>query len=80
MVAGEEVHRYHSLDVIIQESASGLRPRFPAPDHVFGHAGLADVDTQFEQLTMDVGPRPREAVSAHPTDQISSRQTVGQPR
>src|SRR6516225_2182369 len=68
---GEEVHRDQSLDVIIQESAPGLRRRFPAPDHVFGHAGLADVDTQFEQLTMDVGRAPERIFSAHRTDQIT---------
>ena len=41
------------------------------PGHVLGHAGLADGDAQFEQLTMDVGCAPERILAAHPPDQIA---------
>jgi hypothetical protein len=50
---GEEVDRHHGLDVILKEGAPSLGGRFPAPDQVLAHAGLADVDAELEQFTGD---------------------------
>src|SRR5438445_4863034 len=41
----EEVHRYQVLHVILQKSAPSLRWRLPV---TLAHAGLADVNTEFE--------------------------------
>ena len=54
----EEVHRHHGLDVILQESPPVLRWRTPPTSDVLAHAGLADIDAEFEQFAMDAA-RPR---------------------
>src|SRR5947209_8071193 len=54
----EEVHRYQVLHVILQEGPLRLRWRLPVTDHVSAHAGLADVDTEFEQFAVDPGGAP----------------------
>src|ERR1700730_13423496 len=56
---GEEVDRHHGLDVILKESPPVLRRRLPPAYDVLGHAGLADIDGEFEQLTVDTGRRTR---------------------
>ena len=59
------------LSVILQERAPGLRRRLAAAHHVFADAGLADVDAELEQLTVDAGCTPTGILPAHPADQIS---------
>ena len=43
------------LEVIVEEGVPGLRRRLARAEHVLGYAGLADLDSQFQQFTMDVG-------------------------
>ncbi len=52
---GEEVDRHHGLDVILKECAPVLRWRLPTAHDVLAHAGLADLDAEFEQFTVDAG-------------------------
>jgi hypothetical protein len=56
------------LQVILQESASGLRRRFVAVHHVFADAALADVDAEREQLTVNAGCTPTRILTAHAAD------------
>ena len=67
----EEVDGDHLREVVLQESTPGLRRRFRAAHHVFTDAGLADVDTEFEQLAMNAGCTPTGILPAHLPDQIS---------
>src|SRR6516225_8350286 len=47
---GKEVDRHHRFEVILQEGPPVLRGRIPPAYDVFAHAGLADIDAEFEQL------------------------------
>src|SRR5713226_1188889 len=67
----EEVHRYEILHVILQEGPPSLRWRLPVTDHVFAHAGLADVHTEFEQFAVNPGGAPGRVRAAHQTDQLA---------
>jgi hypothetical protein len=40
--------------------------------HVFGDGGFCDLDTQFEQLTVDARSTPQRIVATHPADQITN--------
>src|SRR5216683_613801 len=68
---GEEVDGHQVLDVIVQEGTPGLRGRLALPQHVLGHAGLTDLDAQFEQFPVDMGCAPQLVFTAHPADQIA---------
>src|SRR5271165_4142796 len=67
----EEVDGDHLREVVLQESAPGLRRRLAAAHHVFAHAGLTNVDAELEQFTMNAGCTPQGILPAHPADQIS---------
>src|SRR5271165_90286 len=67
----EEVDGDHLGEVVLQESAPGLRRRLVAAQHVFAYAGLTDVDAEFEQFTMDARRAPQGILSAHPADQTA---------
>jgi hypothetical protein len=54
----EEVDRYQTLDVILQEGPPRLRWRLAAAHHVFANAGFADVDTEFEVFAVDARRSP----------------------
>jgi hypothetical protein len=53
------------------EGAPGLRGRLAAAHHVFADTGLADVDAQLEQLTVNAGCTPTRILAAHPADQVA---------
>src|SRR5271165_7583700 len=67
----EEVDGDHLLEVVLQESAPGLRRRLAAAHPVFAHTALTDVDAEFEQFTVDAGRTPPGILPAHLTDQVS---------
>src|SRR5713226_5363096 len=67
----EEVDRHHRLDVILKEGPPGLRRRLPLPYDVLAHAGLTDIDPEFEQFTVDAGRAPERILAAHLADQFS---------
>jgi hypothetical protein len=67
----EEVDGNQLREVILQESAPGLRGRLAAAHHVFAHAALPDIDAKLEQLPVNTGCTPNRILPAHPADQIS---------
>src|SRR5215469_2204432 len=66
----EEVDRYHTLDLILQEGPPGLRRRLAASRHVFANAGFADIDSQFQQFAMDARRTPQRIIMAHLANQF----------
>ena len=54
----EEIGSHDLADVILQESAPGLRRGLAPVDHVFGDGGLTDVDPEFQQFAMNPRLRP----------------------
>jgi hypothetical protein len=67
----EEVDGDHLREVVLQESAPGLRRGLAAAHHVFAHTGLTDVDAEFEQFTVDAGCTPPGILPAHLANQVS---------
>src|SRR5271169_3104379 len=67
----KEVDGDHLREVVLQESAPGLRRRLAAAHHVFAHTGLTDVDAEFEQFTVDAGCTPPGILPAYLEDQVS---------
>jgi len=57
--------------MVLEERAPSLRGRLADAHHVFGHAGLADVEAEFEEFTVNAECTPGRILAAHPTDQIS---------
>src|SRR4051795_13528487 len=51
----EKIHRGDTVSVVTNERLPALRRRGPPPRHILGHAGLADLDAQLEQLAIDRG-------------------------
>jgi len=76
---GKEVDGNQALDVIVQEGTPGLRGRLAVPRHVLGHAGLTNLDAQFQQFPVDVGGAPQRVLTAHPADQIADLAGNGGP-
>jgi hypothetical protein len=57
--------------MILQEGRPGLRRRLPPAYYVLANAGFANLDTEFEQFTVDPGSAPKGILAANPTDQFS---------
>jgi hypothetical protein len=68
----EEVNRHHGLDVILQEGPPRLRRRLPTAYEVFAHAGLADIEAEFEQFAVDAGRAPKRILAAHLANQLAN--------
>jgi hypothetical protein len=67
---GEEIDGYQALDMILEEGAPGLPGWPPVPYHAVAHAGLADVETELEQFTVDPRCARGRILPAHLADQI----------
>ena len=67
----EQVHRRDPIRMIAKKGLPALRWRSPPPRHVFGHAGLPDVDSKLEQFAMDPRRSPQRIGKAHRADQLS---------
>src|SRR6516225_7798809 len=68
----EEVDRYHTFDVILQERPPGLRRWLAASRHIFANAGFADVDAEFEEFAVDARRSPKRVLAAHSPNQLSN--------
>ena len=68
----KKVDRHHRLDVIFQEGPPGLRRWLVVPRHVLAYAGLADVDSELEQLAVYTRCSPQHILAAQPADQFSN--------
>jgi len=72
---GASPRPYRWRRVVKRDSARrcpGLRGWLPRAHHVLGDAGLADVDAQLKQFTVDAWCTPGGILSAHPADQVSN--------
>ena len=49
----EQIDRGNAVRMIMKKRLPAVRRRSPPPRHVFGYAGLAYIDPDLEQLTMD---------------------------
>jgi hypothetical protein len=60
-----------SLQVTGQEGLPGLRRRLWLSDHIFRDGRLSNVDTEFEQFTVDAGSAPERVGNAHMANKIT---------
>src|SRR5450631_177954 len=68
----EEIDRYQRPDVVLEERAPGLRRWLSwLGRHEAGHASLADVDAELEQLSVDPGRAPAHVGLGHLADEPS---------
>ena len=63
--------RHHCLEVILKESPPVLRRWLPPAYDVLAHAGLADINTEFEQLAVDARCTPKWILAAHLPNQLA---------
>src|SRR5216684_8999451 len=68
---GEVVDRHHGLHVILKESPPVLRRWLPPAYDVFAHAGLADIDAEFQQFAVDAGCTPKWILAAYLPNQLA---------
>src|ERR1700757_1682206 len=61
----EHIHRRDAVGMIADKGSPALGRRVSSPDHVFGDAGLADLDAELKQLAMDPR-RPSGPGDFHP--------------
>ena len=59
-VDGEEVDGADGFEVVLEKGLPGLtgRAAFRGRGHVFGHGGLTDLNTEFEELAVDARGSP----------------------
>src|SRR5260221_9186726 len=67
----EQVHRGNPISMVTKERPPSLRGRNPPPHHIFGHAGLADIDAKLEKLAMDRRCSPQRIGDAHLADKLA---------
>src|ERR1700730_1125034 len=67
----EQIHRGDPISVIAEERPPALGWRGSSPDHVLGHAGLSDIDTDLEEFSMDPRRSPQRIGNAHLADKLA---------
>src|ERR1700686_4992878 len=72
----EQVHRGNPISMVTKERPPSRRGRNPPPHHIFGHAGLADIDAQLEKLAMDPRCSSQRIGAAHLADKLCRISTV----
>src|ERR1700687_3881862 len=76
----EQIHRRDAVGMIVEKCFPTLGRRPCTPNHILGHAGLPDFDTELEQLSMDPWSSPERLGDAHLADKLAfSCGTVGRP-
>src|SRR5260370_38931264 len=67
----EQVHRGNPNSMGTKERPPSLRGTDPPPHHIFGHAGLADIDAKLQKLAMDPRCSPQRIGAAHLADKLA---------
>src|SRR6266481_1917373 len=75
----EHLFDTHGLHVVVKEGPPSLRGRLVAAHQVLTYAGLADVDTELEQLAMNPRSAPEWVLAAHGPNQLAHLFRHGRP-
>jgi hypothetical protein len=79
----EEVNRNKFFAVIFEKRAPGLRRWLWIPDHVLGDGRLRELDSEFEDFSMNPRSSPKRIGFAHAADQLAdvlgNRRSPGSP-
>src|SRR6476619_1603592 len=68
----EHVNRCDAVGMIAKKGFPTLTGWPPVPDHVLCHAGLADIDAEFEKFTMDARRTPERVCNAHFSNELAN--------
>src|ERR1700731_4707429 len=67
----KQIHRRDAVGMIADKGSPALRRRVSSLDHVFGGAGLSDIDAELEEFSMDSRRSPQRIGNAHLADKPS---------
>ena len=67
----EKIYSCNTVSMITQKCLPALGGRAPAPQHVFRHCRLSDINTELQELTMNARRSPKRVFLAHAVDQIA---------
>src|SRR5664279_5037586 len=75
----EQIHRRDAVGMVMKKRLPALR-RWPSSlHHILGHARLADIDAELEQLSVDPRRSPQRIGNAHLADQPADLQRHNRP-
>ena len=57
--------------MIVEEGPPRLRRRLPTSDHVFGHRGLGNLNTQLHEFAVNPRRAPYRVLATHCSNQIA---------
>src|SRR5260221_24601 len=67
----EQIHRRDAVGMVMKKRLPALR-RWPSSlHHILGHAGLADIDAELKQLSVDPRRAPQRVGAAHLADKLA---------
>src|SRR6516164_1401452 len=75
----KKVDGNHGLHVVVQEGPPGLGGRIVTAHQVLAHAGLADVNAQFEKLAVNPWSAPEWVFTTHGANQLAHLFRYGRP-
>jgi hypothetical protein len=67
----KQIHRGDPVGMIMKERLPTLRRWRSSFDYIFGHARLADIDAELEQLSVDPRRSPQRVGDAQLADQLA---------
>src|ERR1700736_470071 len=67
----KQIHRRDAVGMISDKGSPALGRRVFSPDHVFGDAGLADLNAELKQLAMDPRRSPQRIGNAPLADKLA---------
>ena len=67
----KQIHRGDPVGMIMKERLPTLRRWRSSFDYIFGHARLADIDSELEQLSVDPRRSPQRVGDAQLADQLA---------
>src|ERR1700730_10910614 len=67
----KQIHRRDAVGMIADKGSPALRRRVSSLDHLFGDAGLSDIDAELEEFSMDSRRSPQRVGNAHLADKLA---------
>src|SRR5437764_10281448 len=67
----EEIRRNHIFHVVLQKRSPALRRRSFVSHQILTYSRLADVDAEFQQLTVDLGRTPERVPATHSSNELA---------
>jgi hypothetical protein len=72
----EHIYRGDPVSMIAKERPPALGRRDSSLGHLFGHAGLSDIDAELEEFSVDPRRSPQRIGNAHVADELGYPQAL----